>query len=146
MENLKNFGTFDMCDFYVLTELQDVSVKGSELQVFKKYWDKLTFLETEFYFWPQWTNLIFRWRKDRKIKKRIRYDAKTGRFLIETCFRNVRFFSVSTRVIKTAFIRKFSLSSNTSEKIVTMSGFIINEFLNNWNSITKKMNDSTEYL
>lgn len=80
-------------------------------------------------------------------KKRIRYDAKTSRFLIETCFRNVRFFSVSTRVIiKTAFIKKFSLSSNTSEKIVTMSGFIINEFLNNKISITKKINASTEYL
>ena len=116
MEKFKEFRNFwHVCDFYVLTELHDISVIGSELQIFKKYWDKLTFLETEFYFWPQWTNLIFRWRKDRKIKKRIRYDAKTGRFLIETRFRNVRFFSVSKRVIKTTFIKKFSLSSNTSE-------------------------------
>ena len=127
MEKFKEFWNFwHVCDFYVLTELHDISVIGSELQIFKKYWDKLTFLETEFYFWPQWTNLIFRWRKDRKIKKNASVMMqKRVDFWLKLVFGMSDFSQSQSELLKQLLSRNFHYH-RTRRKIVTMSGFIIN--------------------
>ena len=115
-----------VCDFYVLTELHDISVIGSEQQIFKKYWEKLTFLETEFYFWPQWTNLIFRWRKDRKIKKGHPLWCKNEYISDWISFSECQIFLSLKASYKNNVYQEIFIIIEHVGKIVTMSGFIIN--------------------